>query len=1288
MVIINTIDANTFSIDGEVFPTIYQPLTSDTDSVAIYNVYDTKLQILPSTLYSQITLDSVVYGTKALLIAALIPVIYKPASGGGGTIAWGDITSGLITSQTDLQAELDAKADTVHTHTTAQITNLSAYTGLDSRYYTKSLGDLRYAPIVHTHPYTDVVGFTDYIYDANSIQREILSTGISDGGALTINVDTTKFDIAAGVGFIVDHTVHPSVVTKVEWSAFTAQTVTNLATSFATDIAINAAGAIVQQDSYTTEELRSLIFLGGLSHLNQTNIDRTFSINIMSDGIGSNVYELTKAIGDINTSGNVFFPNATGNLTINKTSGTTFSYGRNNAVDKLNPNLATQATQTICPLLLVYGDGSGNGVFSALTNDIDPTQYDNGSGTLQAVSGAKWTIQRILMFSNSGQVAVQYGSAEYTNKSDAITNAALAGFDSLTGIKTAIVRGYIIVKNTATDLTSSDAEFVTADRFGGVSSRDAGATGTTAWGSITGTLSSQTDLQSALDAKVNLAGDSMTGILNVAANVNADNGFITSKATAHTHRTILGNSATVRNYLVGGSSTASTSVLDTYLRIRSIADGDLTFQENGLAHKIWHEGNLTPADYVLKAGDVMTGDLTVNAQLLIPNATVNNWAFRADTNDVNYSGLWFTAAGDGMLILRDSLGANTQLTYNATINGLNATGNINSEGSYYYGDSKAIVQFSDVWLRLNPSGSFTNGIYCGSSIVRTDGSLQVGASGSMFHATTAGVVSSAISMTSVDVIGTTSLTAGNSGVQNGTITLAKNDTGGVALAYEDDYYRWRRGGGGSIAGFRWDNFDSQVMRLASSGSVLTLGTDVATTGAVHAGDFIAGNQILNYGVSRWSVSEADTAHQRCDARDDATTQSRLHWYGVDSLGAVKNIREAWYDGNNYLYLDYENDELLFSTSVSASTSPLTFKIQSKVDANFIVEADSDNSTETDNPTIQMWQDGAAVKAIWGIESSASTAFTGTADNSPYFNTLAGTQWVFGTAGTKKFAIEPNGVTSAGYVAGTRIVAGYDSAVAGSVNASGWFRSTGSTGWFNATYGGGIYMTESTTVRVYATKKFQVDNDIYIAGANAGITRGGSTARGYLIGSYNADGNIATATGCIYTMGTSFKPAATTLGNMYGVGYSYGSASFLNSTDLGTTPSNEWGFYVAADGNARFFVSGTSGKSWQKSVSYASNFQLNSDRRLKTKIKDYKPTGLGVKWKTFELKNEAGIYRVGVIAQDLLKIAPQFVDQSDPKSLTVKSIDLANACIAELTQENKELRHRMDRLEKMFKISKN
>ena len=53
----------------------------------------------------------------------------------------------------------------------------------------------------------------------------------------------------------------------------------------------------------------------------------------------------------------------------------------------------------------------------------------------------------------------------------------------------------------------------------------------------------------------------------------------------------------------------------------------------------------------------------------------------------------------------------------------------------------------------------------------------------------------------------------------------------------------------------------------------------------------------------------------------------------------------------------------------------------------------------------------------------------------------------------------------------------DYVYAASFNATDWFRSTGNTGWYNGTYGGGIYMTDTTWVRVYNSKYFYCDTII-------------------------------------------------------------------------------------------------------------------------------------------------------------------------------------------------------------------
>ncbi|MDA9029823.1 tail fiber domain-containing protein, partial [Flavobacteriaceae bacterium] len=78
-------------------------------------------------------------------------------------------------------------------------------------------------------------------------------------------------------------------------------------------------------------------------------------------------------------------------------------------------------------------------------------------------------------------------------------------------------------------------------------------------------------------------------------------------------------------------------------------------------------------------------------------------------------------------------------------------------------------------------------------------------------------------------------------------------------------------------------------------------------------------------------------------------------------------------------------------------------------------------------------------------------------------------------------------------------------------------------------------------------------------------------KGYLVGGYNNIGASATATNPIFTIGTSYLPAVTTLGNMYGIGYTRGDASFM-----GIASGSGWGMYVAADGDARIWLDGSNG----------------------------------------------------------------------------------------------------------------
>ena len=106
--------------------------------------------------------------------------------------AWGAI-SGTLSSQTDLQNALNAKANSTHTHVTADITDLASYTGLDVRYYTEAEVTSLLAGksnTGHTHVVADITDMASYLsaytgFDARyytETEVNSLLTGKSDTG--------------------------------------------------------------------------------------------------------------------------------------------------------------------------------------------------------------------------------------------------------------------------------------------------------------------------------------------------------------------------------------------------------------------------------------------------------------------------------------------------------------------------------------------------------------------------------------------------------------------------------------------------------------------------------------------------------------------------------------------------------------------------------------------------------------------------------------------------------------------------------------------------------------------------------------------------------------------------------------------------------------------------------------------------------------------------------------------------------------------------------------------------
>jgi hypothetical protein len=104
---------------------------------------------------------------------------------------------------------------------------------------------------------------------------------------------------------------------------------------------------------------------------------------------------------------------------------------------------------------------------------------------------------------------------------------------------------------------------------------------------------------------------------------------------------------------------------------------------------------------------------------------------------------------------------------------------------------------------------------------------------------------------------------------------------------------------------------------------------------------------------------------------------------------------------------------------------------------------------------------------------------------------------------------------------------------------------------------------------------------------SGVTSvGGAITRtaagtGYLNGNYNSIETISTS-GAIYSIGGSYVPLATSLNNMYGIGYGY-SGQTANVGGSSGVPVNRWGMYVASAGVSRIFLDSDS------SIVYAATF---------------------------------------------------------------------------------------------------
>lgn len=304
-------------------------------------------------------------------------------------------------------------------------------------------------------------------------------TGILFGGVLTATIGGTTFNLTAGIGQIVTQTASitgvVTTVSNVTWSTVTAVPITNIGTSQFTYILVDSSGIVIQQTTpFTDAQYKTHIIIGVLCHINLASVNLVTNAQNVAYEDPHRLVELISAFGPIKKTGLNIGANGA-NLRVNRTSGEAFKIGSNYITDQFEPDVDTIPAQIPALLCRVHRNGSGGFVFDtnggSYYNDIDPNQYDDGSGVLQSVGGSKWTIQRLFFFPNNPvDIICYYGTQTYNQFSEARANLEFETFDEATiTAENAIFLGFLFVKNAATDLSlPTQAAFLQSGLFRGI----------------------------------------------------------------------------------------------------------------------------------------------------------------------------------------------------------------------------------------------------------------------------------------------------------------------------------------------------------------------------------------------------------------------------------------------------------------------------------------------------------------------------------------------------------------------------------------------------------------------------------------------------------------------------------------------------------------------------------------------------------------------------------------------------------------------------------------------------
>ena len=270
------------------------------------------------------------------------------------------------------------------------------------------------------------------LFDALSLKLDIadlpptppigpsVATGLSQGALMTINTDATKFDIAAGFGYIINGHSNVDVPTtnRISFAAKIANFTPNISTQKQTYVAIDVNGDLyLTPIPLSATERRNYVRLGVLIHLDNTNITHIYNQPTVNIEVGGQVQDILDVIGFTSKGGNRILP-VGNNLKIKKELGKAFKAGANFSNLTTQPHSFILAAQD--PITFRYRTQTG--VELSDTTDINPGIYDlNGTFTAMPSTATFVSIQRVYIFQD-GVVRIQPGQRPFVDLNTAINN--------------------------------------------------------------------------------------------------------------------------------------------------------------------------------------------------------------------------------------------------------------------------------------------------------------------------------------------------------------------------------------------------------------------------------------------------------------------------------------------------------------------------------------------------------------------------------------------------------------------------------------------------------------------------------------------------------------------------------------------------------------------------------------------------------------------------------------------------------------------------------------------------